>query len=126
MKQKLLLFIFMTSIILFSCSASKNVEDNNLNEQEKKDEYTLLFDGQSMNGWRAYQNKGIESWSADSGTLHSKGTMANYGEIAGDLMTTEEFENFDLSVDWKISPKGNSGIIYMVKEDTLPSYECGP
>jgi hypothetical protein len=85
-----------------------------------------LFDGKTMNGWRTYQNKPGESWSVDSGTLHCKGSSANYGSITADLMTTKQYENFDLSVDWKISPKGNSGILYMVTEDNPYSYLSGP
>ena len=58
--------------------------------------------------------------------LHCKGSTANYGAISADLMTKDQYENFDLSVDWKISPKGNSGILYMVTEDNPYSHLSGP
>ena len=114
------------SAILISCSSSKNTVDNNLSKVEKEQGYNLLFDGQSMNGWRTYQNKKNDSWSVDNGILHCKGSTANYGSISADLMTMKQYENFDLSVDWKISPKGNSGILYMVTEEYSSSYLSGP
>ena len=54
-----------------------------------------------MNGWRTYQNKSAESWSVDSGTLHCKGSAANYGAITADSGDEEaKYENFlILSVD---------------------------
>src|SRR6476619_3123935 len=112
MKQNWLLFIIVTCAII-SCSSSKEGADNNLTKEEKEQGYQLLFDGKTMNGWRTYQNKSGESWSVDSGTLHCKGSSANYGAITADLMTREQYENFDFTADWKISPKGNRGILYM-------------
>jgi hypothetical protein len=126
MKQNLFFCVLIISIILLACSASKNIPDNHLSKKEINQGYTSLFDGQSLNGWRTYQNKRNDSWSVDNGTLHCKGSAANYGAISADIMTIDQYENFDLLVDWKISPKGNSGILYMVKEDTSASYASGP
>ena len=126
MKQNLTLCLVMATAILISCSTSKNAGDNNLSKEEKEQGYKLLFDGKTMNGWRTYQNKSAASWSVDNGTLHCKGSSANYGAITADLMTKDQYENFDFSVDWKISPKGNSGILYMVTEDNAYSYLSGP
>ena len=126
MKQNLILGLAITTIILISCSASQNAGDNKLSKEENEQGYKLLFDGKTMNGWRTYQNKSAESWSVDKGTLHCKGSSANYGAITADLMTKDQYENFDFTVDWKISPKGNSGILYMVTEENPYSYESGP
>ncbi|MGZ4023496.1 MAG: 3-keto-disaccharide hydrolase [Flavisolibacter sp.] len=117
---------FLLSALIISCSASKNVGDNKLSKTEKNQGYKLLFNGKNMDGWRTYQNKSAESWFVDSGTLHCKGSSANYGAITADLMTKDQYENFDLSVDYKISPKGNSGILYLVTEDNAYSYLSGP
>ena len=126
MKQNLMMFILVTSAIIISCSGSKDTVDNSLSKEEQEQGYKLLFDGKTMNGWRTYQNKSAESWFVDSGTLHCKGSSANYGAITADLMTKDQYENFDLLVDWKISPKGNSGILYMVTEDNAYSFLSGP
>lgn len=126
MKTNLIVFLVLLSAQFISCSSSKNVSDNNLTNTEKGKGYILLFDGKTMNGWRTYQNQSAESWFVDKGTLHCKGSSDNYGAITADLMTANQYENFDLSVDYKISPKGNSGILYMVTEDNAYSYLSGP
>jgi hypothetical protein len=126
MKQKIIFFLVMISAILLITACTYQAGDNKLTDTEKKEGWKLLFDGKTTNGWRPYQNKKANSWSAENGTLHCKGSAANYGAISADLVTKDEYENFDLSVDWKMSPKGNSGILYMVKEDTDASYRSGP
>ncbi len=126
MKNKLILLFAIASIIIISCSSSRQIKDNALTKQEKVEGYTLLFDGKTMDGWRGYKNQSLASWSVDKATLHCKGSAANYGAITADLMTKDQYDNFDFSVDWKISPEGNSGILYMVTEDNPYSFESGP
>lgn len=126
MKQNLLLCLGMAMATLISCSSFKDAGDNTLSKEEKEQDYKLLFNGKDMDGWRTYQNKSAASWSVDSGTLHCKGSDANYGAITADLMTKDQYGNFDFLVDYKISPKGNSGILYLVTEDSASSYLSGP
>ena len=114
--------VLIIAVVFFSCSSSKNISDNSLSKQEKKAGYVLLFDGTTANGWHAYQNKSMDSWDIESGTLHCKGASP----APADLVTNEKYENFDLSLDYKISPKGNSGILYMVTEANAHSSESGP
>lgn len=126
MKQNLIPSLLLITSVLISCSSSKNTPDNTLSKKEKDQGYQLLFDGKSMDEWRTYQNKPAGSWSVDSGALHCWGNDANHGGVTADLVTKKQFENFDLSLDWKISPKGNSGILYMVTEDSPYSFQSGP
>ena len=123
---KNLLRLLVVTTVLISCSSSKDGGDNTLSKEEKEQGYKLLFDGKDMDGWRTYQNKSAASWEVDSGTLHCKGSDANYGAITADLMTKDQYQNFDLSVEYKISPKGNSGILYLVTEDSAYSFLSGP
>lgn len=124
MKQNLMCCLALAAALFISCSL--NAQDNTLSKNEKDQGYKLLFDGKDMNGWRTYQNKSAASWSVNGGTLHCKGSAANYGAITADLITKDEYENFDLTVDYKISPKGNSGILYLVTEDSPYSHQSGP
>ena len=120
--RKTLLFI-CTVIVTMSFMTNNKQKDNTLSKKEKKEGWVLLFDGTTTNGWRSYQNKEQQGWEVKDGELNCK--------IEGvtkrsDLITVNKYENYELQIDWKISPKMNSGIIYMVTEDNGVSYESGP
>ncbi len=144
MKQNFLVTAAITSTLLISSYACNTATDNNvatdsttqnsnamatenaLTDAEKNDAYTLLFDGTSTNGWRTYKNKPADSWSVKNGTLYCKGDSTNKSDMRADMITEGEYENFDFSVDWKISPQGNSGIIYLASEEYDAAYQSGP
>ncbi|WP_232214797.1 DUF1080 domain-containing protein [Asinibacterium sp. OR53] len=88
-------------------------------------QWISLFDGKTLKGWRTYQNRPSGSWSVSNGALYCKANKEGNQQHA-DLMTEGEFENYEFSIDWKIAPKANSGIIYMVNEKYGASYESGP
>lgn len=97
---------------------------NILTDAEKSDGWMLLFDGQSKTGWHVYQGKTDGSaWKVENGTLmldpREKKDWQTVG--GGDLVTDSAFENYHLSLEWKISPKGNSGIIFGIQDK--PKYE---
>jgi hypothetical protein len=121
MKPNFVLLLFL-AFSLSDCSSSKKSTDNSTTVHAVQSGYKSLFDGQTMNGWRTYQNKPADSWAVQDGALYCKGG----GGKRADLITAGEYENFDLSLDWKISPQGNSGIIYMVTEEYPAAYLSGP
>ncbi|QMU31276.1 3-keto-disaccharide hydrolase [Adhaeribacter radiodurans] len=91
--------------------------DNTLTAAEKKAGYTLLFDGKTINQFRGFRKENVPaSWGVEDGAI----TLVGKG--AGDLITKNQYENYELLLDWKISEGGNSGIIYNVSED--PQYEA--
>ena len=119
----LLLCIFTTIFIISACSGDGN---NRLTKQEKKDGWVLLFDGKTTKGWRGYNKSDIGSgWFVKEGILTCLGKG---GDIGGDIIHDEQFDNFELRVDWKISKGGNSGIFYHVIEGEIYSapYQTGP
>ena len=124
MKQNIFL-LMMISGFAMGCASNKS-NSNNLTSAEKNDGWQLLFDGSTMNGWRTYQNKTSDSWSVKDGSLYCAGSATNKSDMRADLVTTGEYENFELAIDWKISPKGNSGIMYMVTEQYPAAYLSGP
>ena len=126
MKKTFLLLLIIMPAIIISCSGSKKSIDNNLSKEEQKQNWKLVFDGKTMRGWRTYQNKPADSWSVNNGVLYCKGSTTNKSDKRSDLITDKQFENFDLSIDWKISPQGNSGIMYMVTEELPAAYLSGP
>ena len=118
-------FAGLIALCIFS-SCSQDIQDNSLSIQEKKDGWVLLFDGETTNGWRGYNMSEMPSaWKAIDGLLMSAGEG---GDIGGDIITVDKYENFDLSLDWKLAPEGNSGILYHVVEgkDLHATYYSGP
>lgn len=93
---------------------------NTLTKAELAEGWMFLFDGVSTDGWHTYGSKSIgTAWKTVNGTLFfdaesKKEFKANTG---GDIVTDEEYGNFDLKLDWKISKNSNSGICFYVKED---------
>ncbi|WP_071781094.1 3-keto-disaccharide hydrolase [Adhaeribacter aquaticus] len=101
----------------------KNPSDNRLTPGEQKVGWVLLFDGKSMDQWRGFRKEVVaDAWQIkdDAITLVGKG--------GGDIITKNQFENFELVLDWKISEGGNSGIMFHVSEDPKykNTYETGP
>jgi len=97
---------------------------NVLSEAEAKEGWVLLFDGSSKKNWHIYNNNSNgAAWDAVDGTLHlnPKEQMDGKTVGGGDIVTEEEFENFHLQLDWKLDTAGNSGIIFLIKED--PKFE---
>ena len=79
---------------------------------------TTLFDGKTTNGWHSYLKTSPGAWSVADGTL----TLDPKAPDQGDLLTDKEYENYELSLQWKIAEGGNSGIIIGVHED--PSFNA--
>ncbi len=100
-----------------------------LSETQKAEGWKLLFDGKSLNGWIPFKGRKNNTWEAKDGTLHCKAlneSVKGDGDERSDIMTADEFENFELSFDWKISPEGNSGIMFRVTEEFEQPYYSGP
>ena len=93
---------------------------NVLTDAERRDGWRLLFDGRSTAGWRAYRGK-----TAPAGWTVENGALVRSGE-AGDIVTEEEFTDFELSLEWKIAKGGNSGVFFHVSEDRDHVWETGP
>jgi hypothetical protein len=92
---------------------------NTLTSEEKAAGWRLLFDGTTLNGWRGFKAAAPAGWSASDGAVARTGP-------GGDLMTAEQFGDFELQLEWKVGPAGNSGIMFRVTSDAKLPYETGP
>jgi hypothetical protein len=96
-------------------------QPNTLTAAEKAAGWKLLFDGKSFDGWRGYKEEAVgKGWEVKDGALVL--TEAK----AGDLVTRDEFGDFELSFEWKISVAGNSGVIYRAGFGDSAPYRTGP
>jgi len=94
--------------------------------QQSADGYVSLFDGKTMNGWEVYKKKENDSWEVADDALHCKPFNDNGTNKRADIRTTTEYENFDLLFDFRISPQGNSGVMFRVNEKYDEPYASGP
>jgi hypothetical protein len=111
------------TILLFACAAALSMKaaDNTLTDAEKADGWKSLFDGKTMNHWRNFKAEGVNAkWSVKDGAMQ----LAGRG--GGDIITKEQFENFDFQMEWKISEGGNSGIFILADEKGKKVYSHAP
>jgi len=102
---------------------------NVLTPAEKAAGWELLFDGTSTKGWHGYNGQNTKSWVIEDCALKTVGTEGNYGsDLRADLATDRELVDFELSIDWKATKGGNSGLLYGVVEDKKykAAWETGP
>lgn len=93
---------------------------NTLTPAEQEAGWRLLFDGESMEGWRGYNRPDLpDGWDAVDGTLARTGP-------GGDIITEEQFEDFELALEWRLEPGGNSGIFYRAAEGEEWMYHSAP
>jgi hypothetical protein len=128
--------IFSLAVIaafLFSCNSSKQLTGvNQLTREEKEGGWQLLFDGNTTKGWHKYGGDPAgKAWKIKEGCLQLDTTVKENWQIkdGGDLITDQEFENFELQLEWMISKDGNSGIIFYIHEDKVKynwPWETGP
>ena len=100
-------------MLAISCSAA----------MAKKRKWKVLFDGKSTDAWRGFKQDSFpdKGWRVEDGTLKTV-----VGVQSRDIITKEKYRDFELELEWKIAPGGNSGIIYLVSEDFDQTYQTGP
>ena len=112
--MKSILLLLALSIPAFSAP-------NALTPEEQKEGFKLLFDGKSLDGWRSFKaDKAKEQWKVEDGAI----SLTARG--GGDLITAEQYADFDFRCEWKIAKQGNSGIMWRSTEEHRAPYETGP
>jgi len=103
--------VFFLLGLLITAAANAQAP-NALSPAERAAGWTLLFDGKTTAGWRGFQKPAFpaEGWAVEDGTLKCLGLEG------GDILTTATFTDFEFTWEWKLSPKGNTGVKYFVDE----------
>jgi hypothetical protein len=119
--------IYLSSLFILASGlfVSDVMAQNTLTDKEKKEGWSLLFDGKSTTGWHTFNTKAAgPAWKIADGSL----TLSDSKDGRGDLITDKKYENYELSIEWKISACGNSGVIFNVQEDPkyTATYQTGP
>jgi len=109
---------FLNLLAITALSHSVFAQNQSAKQQQ------ILFDGKTTQGWHTYlKSDATPAWAVVDGTLQ----LNPKAEGQGDLVTDQEYENFELSLEWNISEGGNSGIIFGVHEDPAfrATYDTG-
>jgi hypothetical protein len=95
---------------------------NQLTDAEKKAGWKLLFDGATLKGWHNFKKEGVRpGWQVKDGTL-----VCVDPKTAGDIVTDDQYDWFELSIDFKIGVAGNSGIMFRVTNAGKSTWSTGP
>ncbi len=107
--------------LLAGCAAPMTGRQaNRLTAAERAAGWRQIFDGTTLTGWRGYRTPAPPAgWTVADGVLSRTGP-------GGDLMTSDEFGDFELQLEWKVGPAGNSGVIYRVATGPEQPWHTGP
>lgn len=88
---------------------------------DAQSQWTSLFDGATLNGWQGHGTPGVTppGWSVENGTLVRS-------DSGGDLVTVDQYANFELEFEWMVGSAGNSGVFYRINPDVERTYMSAP
>jgi len=91
-----------------------------------KPKWQILFAGKSTDAWRGFRKDHFPSkcWTIENGSLKTIVGCDDAERV--DLVTKDEYQNFELELEWRVAPGGNSGVIYLVSEDQDQTWKTGP
>lgn len=143
--SRLLLFVGILPVLLLTvqCTSSSEKSEsgsdaastveapdsiNTLTDAQRTAGWSLLFDGSTLENWRGFARDTVpRGWTVENGAMHFTGEASSQdGEPPLTLITADQYSDFELRIEWKISPDGNSGIMYRVSEEEDLPYETGP
>jgi len=122
MRMKIILLFLLFAV---AGSNAQQRPENFLTPAEQAEGWQLLFNGKNFEGWKTFNgNTSCEGWSIEEGCMVSQDIHTDHG---ADIITVKEFGDFELSLEWKITPEGNSGIFYRAREGKAEAiYEIAP
>ena len=103
---------------VIATTTENNPADNTLTAQEKQDGWELLFDGTSTDHWRGAHQENFpqQGWAVEDGMLIVQASGGAESQNGGDIVTKDEYSDFEFQVDFKLTEGANSGIKYFVTE----------
>jgi hypothetical protein len=115
--------ILAAALLLAACGDEEIIAPgecvNGLSAEEAAAGWQLLFDGESLSQWRSYREDEVnDGWGVENGCLTRLG-------MGGDLITREQFGDFELKLEWRISEAGNSGIFIRGDESARTIHYTG-
>ena len=120
--RSIALALALVAVPLFHGQTADTSKPNTLTAKERAAGWQLLFDGHGFGGWHNFKSEGVRpGWQIQEGTL-----ACIDPHNAGDLLSPEKFQWFELELDYKISEGGNSGIMFHVTNEGDAPWATGP
>ena len=124
MNRFLTVITCVTAVV--AAAAQGGTPPNLLTPAEKAAGWTLLFDGKSTAGWRGFHSDKVPAgWAIENGCIKKVPAQSEPSQASGDLITADQFDNFEFSIEWKLSKGANSGIKYLISESLPPTGRSG-
>jgi hypothetical protein len=128
-KSIILISVFIAAMMISLPSSAQKL--NKLTSKEKKEGWVRLFNGKNFKGWRKCNGTEMpKNWIIEEKAMKvftGEGKKPGQGSDGDIIYATKKFKNFELSVDWKVSKMGNSGIFFSVREvPGQPVYYAAP
>jgi hypothetical protein len=119
--------LLLAATLGLTCLGASGATPNTVTEQEQKEGWRLLWDGHTTNGWRSSKDEAFpdSGWEMKDGVLSVIGSNGKESARGGDIITREKYSNFELLVDFKITPGANSGIKIFVQSGLGPITTTG-
>ena len=112
--------LLLGTVLIFLATPLTAQEHNRLTAAERAAGWQLLFDGNSLEGWRGYNSELMPTgWSVENGLLTRTGP-------GGDIITEQQFGDFELYLEWLVGPGGNSGVLVRAVEGQEEVYHGAP
>ena len=136
MKRTILLVC--TAIAVISCknkaenakeTATEEMVEETAMEKSSQEDWKVLFDGTSFDSWKGYLSDNVsDAWKIEDGAMVFHPPKERVKGEYHNINTVDEYTDFVLSLEWKISEGGNSGIFWGIKEDPKfgQPYQTGP
>ncbi len=122
MKRVFLIPLALAATLALRVTAADESSINTLTDAEKAAGWQLLFDGKDFNGWHNFKREGVRpGWQVKDGAL-----VCADPHNAGDIVTTGQYDWFELQLDYNISVAGNSGIMFHVADEGGAVWATGP
>lgn len=130
--KKITFIVF--AVVFINCKTDKKYENKDATIVKKEEiainDWLYLFDGSSTDGWRAYNGESLPpQWLIEDGalTFDTEKRLESDKKGGKDIIyAAEEFDNFELYLEWKIPEGGNSGVLYHIQEGDWGMAEVSP